>query len=221
VRVIDGDTVDVAMNGSTERIRLIGVDTPETVDPRTGVQCFGREASDRAKALLPVGATVALEADPSQGERDNTSSRRLLRYLWMQDGRHFNLEMVREGYAHEYTYDSSYRYQAEFRAAERQAREEQRGLWSPATCGGNTKRTPPSTVAPSPAPPTARSAVATSPPPSTSTSAPVSTPTTRAAPTSTTTRPPSAVVPAASPTPAGPRVAFESVQGAGPIQRRV
>jgi len=139
-RVVDGDTLDVSVNGRTERLRLIGINTPETVDPRRPVQCFGREASDRAKALLPVGAMVSLEADPSQGERDDTSSRRLLRYLWLADGRHFNLEMIREGYAHEYTFRTAYRYQAEFKAAEREARESRRGLWAPDTCNGNTDR---------------------------------------------------------------------------------
>ena len=69
LRVIDGDTLDVALAGKTERLRLIGMDTPETVDPDSPVQCFGEEASARAKALL-TGKTVALEADPSQGTRD-------------------------------------------------------------------------------------------------------------------------------------------------------
>lgn len=64
VRVIDGDTVDVELAGRTERLRLIGMDTPETVDPRTAVQCFGQEASARAKALLPPGAAVQVATDP-------------------------------------------------------------------------------------------------------------------------------------------------------------
>jgi micrococcal nuclease len=63
-RVIDGDTVDVAVGGETVRLRLIGIDTPETKDPRTPVECFGREARRRAEELLD-GQTVQLEADPS------------------------------------------------------------------------------------------------------------------------------------------------------------
>ncbi|HEX9370404.1 MAG TPA: thermonuclease family protein, partial [Roseiflexaceae bacterium] len=91
VEVIDGDTVDVRLNGAVVRIRLIGIDTPEVVDPRRPVECFGREASTRAHELLD-GQTVALEADPSQDDRDRYG--RSLRYLWLPDGRLFNLEMI-------------------------------------------------------------------------------------------------------------------------------
>ncbi len=138
VRVVDGDTVDVTIDGRQERLRLIGIDTPETVDPRGPVQCFGREASDRAKQLLTAGSAVRLEADPSQDERDNFG--RLLRYVWLADGRLFNLEMIGEGFAHEYTFRTPHKYQAQFRAAQAEARQQERGLWSPQTCGGNTEQ---------------------------------------------------------------------------------
>jgi micrococcal nuclease len=111
VRVIDGDTVDVRLDGQVVRMRLIGIDTPEVVDPRQSVQCFGREASNKAHELLD-GQTVALEADPSQDDKDRYG--RLLRYVWLSDGRLFNQEMVAQGYAFEYTYDLPYKYQAEF-----------------------------------------------------------------------------------------------------------
>lgn len=137
VEVVDGDTLDVSIDGQTERLRLIGIDTPEVVDPRTPVQCFGREASAKAHELLD-GQTVQLEADESQGERDRYG--RLLRYIWLPDGRHYNLLMIAEGYAHEYTYDVPYRYQAEFKQAEREAREAARGLWASTTCNGDTER---------------------------------------------------------------------------------
>jgi micrococcal nuclease len=79
INVVDGDTVDVRLDGGrTERIRLIGIDTPEVVDPRTAVQCFGREASAHAHKLLD-GQQVSLEMDPSQGERDIYG--RLLAYV--------------------------------------------------------------------------------------------------------------------------------------------
>ena len=136
LRVVDGDTVDVLVDGRRECVRLIGIDTPETVDPRKPIEPCGREATARAGELLPVGSAVELEADPGQGERDGTSSRRLLRYVWQADGRMFNAEMVREGYAREYTYRTPYVYQADFRAAEHEAREQGRGLWAPETCGG-------------------------------------------------------------------------------------
>lgn len=137
VRVVDGDTVDVTIDGQTVRLRLIGMDTPETVDPRSPVQCFGREASAQAHTLLD-GQTVQLEADPSQGEHDIYD--RVLRYIWLPDGRLFNLEMIAQGYAHEYTYRVPYRYQALFQAAEAEARAQERGLWSPDTCRGDTEQ---------------------------------------------------------------------------------
>ena len=137
VRVVDGDTVDVSIGGAVERIRLIGIDTPETVDPRRPVQCFGKEASDRAKQLLD-GETVWVEADQSQGERDSFG--RTLAYLWLADGRLFNHLMIKDGYAHEYTYNLPYKYQTEFKQAEREARDFMRGLWSTSTCGGDTTR---------------------------------------------------------------------------------
>lgn len=135
VKVVDGDTLDVDIDGKTERLRLIGIDTPETVDPRKPVQCFGKEASNRAKELLN-GKSVSLEADESQGERDKYG--RLLRYVFLADGTNFNLYMISEGYAHEYTYDTAYKYQKEFKQAEREARNAQKGLWSPDTCSGNS-----------------------------------------------------------------------------------
>src|SRR5689334_4640170 len=87
VRVIDGDTVDVRLEGQVVRLRLIGIDTPEVVDPRRPVECFGREASARAHELLD-GQTVAVESDPTQGDTDRYG--RLLRYIWLSDGRLFN-----------------------------------------------------------------------------------------------------------------------------------
>jgi micrococcal nuclease len=133
VRVVDGDTINVS-NGDT--LRLIGMDTPEVVDPRKPVQCFGVEASRHAHALLD-GESVSLEYDPSQGRLDKYG--RTLAYVWMADGQLFNELMIREGYAHEYTYNTPYKYQARFRAAEAAARQTKRGLWSSSTCGGNTR----------------------------------------------------------------------------------
>ena len=68
-RVVDGDTARVWVNGESESIRIIGLDTPETVDPRKPVQCFGQEASDKAKSLLE-GQIIGLEIDTTQGEQD-------------------------------------------------------------------------------------------------------------------------------------------------------
>ena len=130
-RVVDGDTIHVDANGQRLKIRMIGLDTPETVDPRKPVQCFGREASAQAKTILG-GQQVYLETDPSQDTIDKYG--RTLAYVWTASGRLFNLDMITDGYAFEYTYDLPYRYQADFKAAEAGASANDRGLWSPNTC---------------------------------------------------------------------------------------
>lgn len=103
VAIVDGDTIKVSIDGNVETLRLIGIDTPETKDPRKPVQCFGKEASAKAAELLS-GRRVRLETDPTQGDRGEYG--RLLRYLWREDGLFFNEWMIRNGYAHEYTYIS-------------------------------------------------------------------------------------------------------------------
>lgn len=133
LKVVDGDTFDVEINGKTERLRMIGIDTPETVDPRKSVQCFGKEASNKAKELLG-GQFVTLESDPTQGDRDKYG--RLLRYAFLSDGTNYGLLMISQGYAHEYTYSLPYKYQKEFKQAEVEARENNKGLWSSDTCSG-------------------------------------------------------------------------------------
>lgn len=133
--VVDGDTVKVNINGTVETLRLIGMDTPETVDPRKPAQCFGKEASNKAKELL-VGTKVRLEKDPTQGELDKYG--RTLAYIYREDGLFYNKYMIEQGYAHEYTYNTPYKYQAEFKAAQKSAQENQMGLWSPSTCNGDT-----------------------------------------------------------------------------------
>lgn len=133
VAVVDGDTLDVELAGTVERVRLIGVDTPETVKPNTPVECFGKEASAFTRQLLG-GQTVYVEDDPSQDTRDRYG--RLLAYVWLADGRLANLELVAGGYAYEYTYDQPYKYQQQFKQAQQDAQAAQRGLWSPATCNG-------------------------------------------------------------------------------------
>lgn len=140
VEVIDGDTIRVWLrDGRVEAVRLIGLDTPETRHPHRPVECFGREASAKAAALL-AGRRVALEADPSQGERDRYD--RLLWYVWLPDGRNLAEVMIAEGFGFEFTYRLPYRYQATFKAAQRAAREAERGLWHPAACAGGAIKPP-------------------------------------------------------------------------------
>ena len=135
VEVVDGDTIKAIVFGKVETIRLIGIDTPETVHPSEAVECFGPNASQAARVLR--GRLVMLEADPSQGDRDRYG--RLLRYVFL-DGRNFNRYLIAEGFAHEYTYDGPYRHQAEFKAAERQSRATGKGLWS--SCPAETPSAP-------------------------------------------------------------------------------
>ncbi len=133
--VVDGDTIKININGKIETLRLIGLDTPETVDPRKPVQCFGKEASNKAKELL-IGKNVRIEKDISQGELDKYN--RLLVYIYREDGLFYNKHMIETGYAHEYTYNTPYKYQTEFKAAQKTAQQNSLGLWSPNTCSGNT-----------------------------------------------------------------------------------
>ena len=136
-RVIDGDTFTVKVGPATTKVRVIGIDTPESVDQRRPVQCFGKEASSRASALLS-GKEVWLEVDPSQDTRDRYG--RWLRFVWVDNRTDFGLSMISDGYALEYTYELPHRYQVEYRRAQAQASAGSVGLWSPTTCAGDTKR---------------------------------------------------------------------------------
>jgi micrococcal nuclease len=132
-KVTDGDTLRIAMDGTDERVRLLGINTPETTDPRKNVECFGKEASARMKELAD-GKIVRLEYDDTQSLRDSYG--RLLAYVYLEDGQMLNRKMVAEGYAYEYTYMAPYKYQAEFRELQNLAKASGRGLWSPDTCAG-------------------------------------------------------------------------------------
>ena len=131
--VVDGDTVKLSYLGTTEYIRMLGVDTPETKDPRKPVQCFGAEASRFTKETL-LNQDVTISFDETQGTRDKYN--RLLLYIWLPDGTLFNKLLISEGYAFEYTYNKPYLYQAEFKAAQADARTAARGLWAPTSCNG-------------------------------------------------------------------------------------
>jgi len=134
-QVIDGDVIEIRINGKEHVFRLIGLDTPESVDPIREVQCFGKEASNKAKELL-FNKKVRIETDMSQGATDKYG--RMLAYVYREDGLFFNKYMIEQGYAREYTYETVYKYQSEFKAAQKNAEISQLGLWSPGTCNGNT-----------------------------------------------------------------------------------
>ncbi|MCZ6490037.1 MAG: thermonuclease family protein [Acidobacteria bacterium] len=122
VRVVDGDTLLLDRN---ERVRLIGVDTPETVDPRRPVQRFGKEASAFTKRMAE-GKKVRLEYDRDRTDRFG----RTLAYVYLEDGTFLNAEIVKQGYGHAYT-QFPFKYLEEFRGYEHEARGAQRGLWKP------------------------------------------------------------------------------------------
>lgn len=132
-KVIDGDTIEI--EGGT-RVRLIGIDTPETVDPRTTVQCFGREASTKLRELLE-GKQVKLEKDISETDR----YQRLLRYVYL--GEIFiNEIMVRDGFAISSSYPPDVKYQEVFNQAQTQARNANRGLWGACATSSPVATTP-------------------------------------------------------------------------------
>ena len=121
IRVIDGDTIELE---DGRRVRYIGIDTPETVDPQKPVQCFGKEASLENKKLVE-GKQIEMEKDISETDQYG----RLLRYVWVE-GIFVNEYLVREGFAHAVTFPPDVRYQELFLEAERKAREEGKGFWS-------------------------------------------------------------------------------------------
>ena len=133
VKVVYGDTIKIDVDGKVVTVRLIGLDTPEIVDPRKPVQCFGRESSYKAKEIL-TDQKVRLEMDASQGNYDKYG--RTLAYVFLQDGTNFDELMIAQGYGHEYTYNLPYKYQKEFKAAEVAARENKLGLWTDGVCNG-------------------------------------------------------------------------------------
>lgn len=125
-RIVDGDTLIAVVDGVRTRVRLIGIDTPESKRPDHPVECFGPEASERITQILR-DEEIWLEHDPSQGRTDKFD--RTLAYVW-SDGALVNEQMVREGFGVEFTFAAPYRYQDRFREAEDRAADEGAGLWS-------------------------------------------------------------------------------------------
>jgi len=120
-KVIDGDTFVLA---SGERVRMIGVDTPETKHPKKPVQYFGKEASEFTRQMIE-GKAVVLEYDWKRRDRYG----RLLAYVYLPDGIFLNAEIIKEGYGFAYT-RYPFKYLDEFRSYEREARESGIGLWN-------------------------------------------------------------------------------------------
>lgn len=127
-KVVDGDTLTVDLKGKKEVVRLLGIDTPETVDPRKPVQCFAKEATKRMTSLVQ-NKSVTLVSDGTQGNRDKY--KRLLRYVYLSDASKtfVNETMIKEGYAFSYR-EYPTKMLNTFNAAEKYAREHNLGLWS-------------------------------------------------------------------------------------------
>ena len=122
-RVIDGDTIDFTIGGETRRVRLLLVDTPEV---HGGEECYGPEASAYVSSLLPEGTEVRLERDVT----DVDFFGRLLRYVYLADGRMLNELLVEGGYATVYPFGSDVLHEQRLREAEARAREAGAGLWT-------------------------------------------------------------------------------------------
>ncbi len=130
VEVVDGDTVVVDLNGRQETLRLIGVDTPETVDPDQPPECFGAEASTHTKELLPEGTELRLTRDVEARDRYD----RLLVYVERaEDGLFVNLDLVAGGWADDYPFPPNEAHARDFALAASRARADDLGLWG--TCG--------------------------------------------------------------------------------------
>jgi len=142
MRVVDGDTLKASVAGRTETVRVIGLDTPESVKPGTPVECFALRASAEAERLLPIGAAIRLESDPTQAARDRYG--RLLAHVWLADDTLYAEQMIRGGFGIHYVYGGvPSMYASRLAAAEDAAQVALRGLWSPATCAGNDHTTVP------------------------------------------------------------------------------
>ncbi len=124
--VYDGDTIAVDMDGRMEKVRMIGVDTPETHKPNSPVECGGAEASGFSKKSLD-NKTVRLEADPTNQNRDRYD--RLLRYVYLEDGTLYNKLLISEGYGFPYT-SFPFQKKLEFIQAGSQAKLSNKGVWA-------------------------------------------------------------------------------------------
>jgi endonuclease YncB( thermonuclease family) len=124
--VVDGDTLDVRLvNGKSERVRIVGIDTPEAGE------CFGARATARARALA-LGRRVTLRGDPTQATRDRYG--RLLAYVRLPGGRDLGYQLVAGGFARVYVFDDPFKRLDPYRAAERRAAASRSGLWG--ACSG-------------------------------------------------------------------------------------
>jgi len=135
VKVVDGDTIKVDIDGTTETVRLVGINSPETVDPRNPVECMGSQATLNMKTLVE-NQQVHLESDPTQSDRDRYG--RLLRFVFLPDGRDVGKVQIAAGFAYESLYSSKpHRYRDAYVEAQSSAQHALRGLWNEQSCPTN------------------------------------------------------------------------------------
>ncbi len=131
VRVIDGDTIELS---DKRTIRLLGIDTPEKNHPTKKIECFATVASEKTAELL-TNQEVEIKLDKSQSEKDKYG--RTIAYVYRKsDNLFINQELIAQGYAYEYTFNAPYRFQSDFKAAQKNAEQNDLGLWSPDACNG-------------------------------------------------------------------------------------
>lgn len=132
VKIVDGDTIDVRIDGKIERVRLLAIDTPESVKPGSEIECFGEEASKRLGELLK-GESVKLEIDKGQNNKDKYG--RLLRYVYLEDGSFVNEIMIREGYAQRFYCHPRCEAEDILKVALDFAKKNSVGMWNEENCG--------------------------------------------------------------------------------------
>ena len=131
-RIVDGDTFEVTIDGQVEKVRMLGIDTPESVDPRKPVQCFAKEATKKLKELIS-DQEIVMTPDFTNDDRDKYN--RLLRYVSLSNGLDVNGELIKQGYAYAYIKFPFERREA-YLKLQTEARTMGRGLWATTTCSG-------------------------------------------------------------------------------------
>ena len=126
IYVVDGDTFKVKVKDKIAIIRMLGINTPETLDPRKRDECYGKQASQESKKILD-NANVRFELSPNREVMDKYG--RYLAYVYTENGLFLNKYLVSKGFAREYTYGKAYSKQIEFKNLEKKAKKDKLGLW--------------------------------------------------------------------------------------------
>lgn len=151
--VYDGDTIAVSLDGSRERVRIIGIDAPEMARSGTAAKCYAQPAASRLQSLVQ-SSRAHLLSDPTQADRDRYD--RLLRHVVFEGGGHVGLILLEDGYAVERQYAAPYQWQPELLAAQERAQANGLGLWAACATPANAPAPPVTPARPSEAAPPSR-----------------------------------------------------------------